>query len=89
MVALAVMDRVRKQPPRIKRLNLCLTEADYKKLVQIAEREDRDAGHVASSLVTWGIEQYEPFGSLVVMRKSKIVREKRIVKNARGRKNEH
>ena len=80
------MRRTRKQLPRTKRLNLCLTEPDYQELVRIGEREDRDAGDVASLLVAWAIEQYKPFNSLVRMRASKIVREERIVKNASGRK---
>jgi hypothetical protein len=60
-----LMRRARKQLPRNKRLNLCLSEPEYQELVRIAERERRDVGFVASSLVESGIKKYKSVGSLV------------------------
>ena len=43
---------------RTERLNLCLRVEDRRILGEIADREDRSLGEMASLLVEWALEQY-------------------------------
>lgn len=71
---------------RSERLNLFLTKGDRQALRLIAQREDRDAGYVASWLVHWGIEQYESLHvSLVEMKAIHLYSELDVTEKARIR----
>jgi hypothetical protein len=80
------MRRSKPNAAKTERINLCLTESEREALEQIAEREDRELGYLASWFVQWGIRQYVSAGaSLVALRQLKVARLKEIQKQSAER----